>query len=744
MRRVPLFWLAALVLLSGPLPAPRAAHAQSTLPPCPIPMPAPVTLGLQPPQPCEGRPLDLVVHYFPCCTELVSADPPDSTHGVRIQLIHDFRRCESVRCLSDSVVVPLGLFAAGHYFLKVEFSTEWRSDSGACVSNTSQDLFFDVTRDCTGSGTGIPYIDGVLIGRADQQACPGDSIPVRLFGTLPDDCTKFERIEVIPSPILTLGGIVQAPPLIRAVFSHIPCLERLCVMYPQPWSATVRIGPLEPRGYQLPVDAIDLAVGCGEPPDTTFLGMKPFPFTVLDSCEGPPPVGCLLPSWITGPMRTDHCDAFIDRTHDAQLTLGLGTSTPLAALQGTITMLPPGLQISQVEAVGPASGMHLSWNHTPDGMKFVLFAEQGAPIPGGTLPPYLRVPILRITFSADPVDPGAPRTRVFVPAMLGADEAGQAVSFCPTFAALDVSAYICRIAPCDFNGDGIADVRDLVRMVRCITKVDTCVDEVTRAFDCDGSGTFDIDDVICCAMAILREDPHPPGQDDRPANLQVSMGEPETVGGALEIPVNVTGDTPVGAARFALRLPASAFQSVSASAEPGASWLVVHDVQSDEVTVGMIALGTGGPPQTPLRFTLRLEPRPGTSPSGQVSLVGADFAAPDGARLLTDPGSPSVTFGVGPRLDLSAAQPNPFREAMRFSVMVPRAADVEVGIFDLVGRRLATLHRGPIEAGAHEFTWNGRTDDGTRAPSGVYFYHVRSNGHVLARRAVFLGGTAGP
>jgi FlgD Ig-like domain len=328
--------------------------------------------------------------------------------------------------------------------------------------------------------------------------------------------------------------------------------------------------------------------------------------------------------------------------------------------------------------------------------------------------------------------------------MLGADEAGQAVYLCPTFAPIDESAYICRIAPCDFNGDGVADVRDLVRMVRCITKADTCDTSLVKTFDCDGSGTFDIDDVICCAMAILREGPHPPGQDDRPANLRVSMGEPETVAGALEIPVEVTGDTPVGAARLSLRLPASAFESVTVVAEPGASWLAVHDVQSDQVTVGMIALGTGGTPQTPLRFTLRLEPLPGTTPSGQVSLAGADFAAPDGARLLTDPGSPSVTFGAGAHLDLSAAEPNPFRDAMRFSVVVPRAADVEVGIFDLVGRRLATLHRGPLESGAHVFTWSGRTDEGTRAPSGVYFYHVRSNGHVLARRAVFLGGTAGP
>lgn len=73
------------------------------------------------------------------------------------------------------------------------------------------------------------------------------------------------------------------------------------------------------------------------------------------------------------------------------------------------------------------------------------------------------------------------------------------------------------------------------------------------------------------------------------------------------------------------------------------------------------------------------------------------------------------------------AMPNPFRGAMRFAFTVPSGAgaDVDVSVFDLAGRRMATLARGRFEPGAHVVPWDGRSADGSRARAGMYFVRGR-------------------
>jgi flagellar hook assembly protein FlgD len=33
---------------------------------------------------------------------------------------------------------------------------------------------------------------------------------------------------------------------------------------------------------------------------------------------------------------------------------------------------------------------------------------------------------------------------------------------------------------------------------------------------------------------------------------------------------------------------------------------------------------------------------------------------------------------------------------------------------------------GDLEPGFHDYTWEGRSDDGVQVPSGVYFYRLRT------------------
>jgi len=75
--------------------------------------------------------------------------------------------------------------------------------------------------------------------------------------------------------------------------------------------------------------------------------------------------------------------------------------------------------------------------------------------------------------------------------------------------------------------------------------------------------------------------------------------------------------------------------------------------------------------------------------------------------------------------------PNPFNPATMIRFNAPAAAFVTISVFDLGGRRVATLFDGRIEAGEHQLSWNGETDAGRPVASGSYYVRLNSADLVL-------------
>jgi len=71
-------------------------------------------------------------------------------------------------------------------------------------------------------------------------------------------------------------------------------------------------------------------------------------------------------------------------------------------------------------------------------------------------------------------------------------------------------------------------------------------------------------------------------------------------------------------------------------------------------------------------------------------------------------------------LELRPASPNPFRTSTRIDYAIAARGSVDLSVYDITGRRIATLFRGTANAGSHAATWDGRSADGRLAPAGVY------------------------
>lgn len=85
---------------------------------------------------------------------------------------------------------------------------------------------------------------------------------------------------------------------------------------------------------------------------------------------------------------------------------------------------------------------------------------------------------------------------------------------------------------------------------------------------------------------------------------------------------------------------------------------------------------------------------------------------------------------------LAQSYPNPARTSTTIKFALPEATTAELEVYDLSGRRVATLYSGAADAGEREVVWNLAAADGTTVPPGVYIYRLRANNDVAARRLV--------
>jgi len=85
------------------------------------------------------------------------------------------------------------------------------------------------------------------------------------------------------------------------------------------------------------------------------------------------------------------------------------------------------------------------------------------------------------------------------------------------------------------------------------------------------------------------------------------------------------------------------------------------------------------------------------------------------------------------KFKLHKCYPNPFNPATNIKISLPKQSDISIKVFDVMGKQVAELFSGNINAGIHGFQF-----DGSGFPSGIYFYKLQSNNFSAIEKMVLL------
>ena len=96
-------------------------------------------------------------------------------------------------------------------------------------------------------------------------------------------------------------------------------------------------------------------------------------------------------------------------------------------------------------------------------------------------------------------------------------------------------------------------------------------------------------------------------------------------------------------------------------------------------------------------------------------------------RTEAEPASTGEVANEITELRVRAIGTNPFEHSASLLLETQTDADAEVVVIDIQGRRVRTLHQGPVLAGTLPLTWDGNTDGGHSATPGTYFVRARTS-----------------
>ena len=101
-----------------------------------------------------------------------------------------------------------------------------------------------------------------------------------------------------------------------------------------------------------------------------------------------------------------------------------------------------------------------------------------------------------------------------------------------------------------------------------------------------------------------------------------------------------------------------------------------------------------------------------------------------------------ITLGVDdvvPEVfSISNAYPNPFNPKVSIDFSIPERTDVNIQVFDLLGRNVFTHQQDFTNPGKYRFQWNARDNSGNNVASGIYIVAIQHQKNIYKQKITFL------
>ncbi|HEX9653560.1 MAG TPA: FlgD immunoglobulin-like domain containing protein, partial [bacterium] len=129
----------------------------------------------------------------------------------------------------------------------------------------------------------------------------------------------------------------------------------------------------------------------------------------------------------------------------------------------------------------------------------------------------------------------------------------------------------------------------------------------------------------------------------------------------------------------------------------------------------------------------------GVDESNELYIVGYSLSGASGIYRFPDNPTAVNDKPENPeRFVLEPNHPNPFNPLTRIRYRVPGFDDVQLAVFNALGRKIRTLISQQQGPGEFQVVWDGRDDGGEIVASGVYLYQLKIGDEQHVRKMTLI------
>jgi hypothetical protein len=88
--------------------------------------------------------------------------------------------------------------------------------------------------------------------------------------------------------------------------------------------------------------------------------------------------------------------------------------------------------------------------------------------------------------------------------------------------------------------------------------------------------------------------------------------------------------------------------------------------------------------------------------------------------------------------ELAQNYPNPFNPSTTIRFYLSGRGVVDLAVYNILGRKVATLVESDVDAGWQEVIWDGTSSSGDKVASGIYFYRLTSGEFIETKKMLLL------